>query len=369
MSSFTIPHKRYDGIEERGDGLYQEFFDVYTVAKESSDIFPETITQVSANEKYLKDATDFAKGLPTITKSTCIKTADGVPILYFIKRGMISPLGELATTVIESTLVRIKKFLSIYPPPNSLGNNVRHNADLAAQIEKSKALGRPYGVFHWNFSYPVGQKTPVVSAEAQPQSKAKREALERFFHVTRSEHGEISKWLKALEPEDWQRYNDCYQKTRADGKLGVLDDGENGIQSGHAFLINAKANPHKDKGDVKRGWTITYQWGDFSGGEVVFLDLGLKFGQQQGDILMAPASVLTHMVLEHQGDRYSHVWYTKANVMGERNSPTSATSRTARTNTAQQEGSRRIGRTRTNLTTKLLGRGGPLAQRSLPITQ
>lgn len=61
---------------------------------------------------------------------------------------------------------------------------------------------------------------------------------------------------------------------------------------------------------------MTYPWGNFTGGEVVFLELGLRFGQEAGDILMAPAAVLLHMVLPTtSGDRYSHVWFTKQNVL------------------------------------------------------
>ena len=121
--------------------------------------------------------------------------------------------------------------------------------------------------------------------------------------------------MMALDPEVWQLYNQHYQKARVNGNLGILDTGAWGVQSSHTFLVNAIANPHKDPGDVKKGWTITYPWGLFTGGEVVFVDLGLKFAQQSGDMLMAPASVLTHMVLPHEGDRYSHIWFTKANVL------------------------------------------------------
>jgi len=156
----------------------------------------------------------------------------------------------------------------------------------------------------------------MVSRPTTGVNPSRLAALKKFFAFTRSEHYRISMWLKALDPQGWQRYNQCYQKARAGGKLEILDDGAWGIQSCHTLLVNAIANPHKDPGDVKQGWTITYPLGNFTGGEVVFLDLGLKFGQQAGDILMAPASVLTHMVLPHQGgDRYSHVWFTKADVM------------------------------------------------------
>ena len=121
--------------------------------------------------------------------------------------------------------------------------------------------------------------------------------------------------MKALEPESWQRYNRHYQEVRANGKLGILDVGDFGIESCRAFLVNAIANPHKDKGDVLRGWTISYPWGNFTGGDLVFLDLGIRLEQRAGDMLMAPASVLTHFVLPHSdGDRFSHVWFTKANI-------------------------------------------------------
>lgn len=42
------------------------------------------------------------------------------------------------------------------------------------------------------------------------------------------------------------------------------------------FLVNAIANTHKDPSEVKQGWTITYPYGNFTGGEAVLLDLGLN---------------------------------------------------------------------------------------------
>jgi hypothetical protein len=58
-----------------------------------------------------------------------------------------------------------------------------------------------------------------------------------------------------------------------------------------------------------RGVVITFPSGLFKkGGEVGFLDLGLRFDQKAGDLLIAPSAACIHLVMPHSdGDRYSDV--------------------------------------------------------------
>lgn len=130
-------------------------------------------------------------------------------------------------------------------------------------------------------------------------------------------HIVVSKWLKTLDPETWEKYWTCYQRLRSEGKLGELDDGDMGCFCCHVCLVNAVANPHRDNGDVMRGVVITCPSGPFKkGGEVGFLELGLRFDQKAGDLLIAPSAACIHLVMPHSdGDRYSDVWFTKELVL------------------------------------------------------
>lgn len=70
-----------------------------------------------------------------------------------------------------------------------------------------------------------------MSKETTPEDPVQLEALKKFFSATRFEHHLLSMWLKALDPEEWKRYNDLYQRARSNGKLGILDDGDMGIRT------------------------------------------------------------------------------------------------------------------------------------------
>ena len=63
--------------------------------------------RVPSDEDYIKSAHQFAAALPAIDESTLVRTPDGVDLIWFTKRGMLSPAGpfwetfyDLSTAVI-----------------------------------------------------------------------------------------------------------------------------------------------------------------------------------------------------------------------------------------------------------------------------
>ena len=170
-----------------------------------------------------------------------------------------------------------------------------------------------YMKFHNN-----GNHSPVISADAHPEKPTAMRALMTYISETTWEHRLISGWFNALDREKWEEYHSCYQKLRAEGKLHHLDLGANdwGCFSGHALLINTYVDPHKDSGDVKKGWVFTYPWRYFEGGDAVYPDLGLRFRQRAGDIIMSRSCVLNHMTMWiTAGQRWGNTWFTKANIL------------------------------------------------------
>lgn len=149
-----------------------------------------------------------------------------------------------------------------------------------------------YMKFHNNSNW-----DPIISADALPAAPKAMRALFDYIPETTWEHRLISGWFKALDPETWEQYHTCYQRLRKEGKLRHLDLGANdwGFFLGHALLINTYVDPHKDPGDVKKGWVFTYPWMDFESGDAVYVDLALRFRQRAGDFIMSRSCVLTHM--------------------------------------------------------------------------
>lgn len=170
-----------------------------------------------------------------------------------------------------------------------------------------------YMKFHNNSNW-----DPIISADALPAAPKAMRALFDYISETTWEHRLISGWFKALDPETWEQYHTCYQKLRKEGKLRHLDLGANdwGCFLGHALLINIYVDPHKDSGDVKRGWVFNYPWMDFEGGDAVYVDLALRFKQRAGDFIMSRSCVLTHMtMLITAGQRWGNTWFTKADIL------------------------------------------------------
>ena len=143
-------------------------------------------------------------------------------------------------------------------------------------------------------------------------------ALVDYIFDTTWEHRLISGWFKALDEDKWEEYHSRYQTLRAAGELRHLDMGANdwGCFLGHALLINSYVDPHKDRGDVKHGWVITYPWMEFEGGDAVYLELALRFKQRAGDFIMSRSCVLSHMTMPiTAGQRWGNTWFTKADVL------------------------------------------------------
>ena len=170
-----------------------------------------------------------------------------------------------------------------------------------------------YPKYHNNANW-----SPVVSADAYPTAPTALCSLFDYNFDTTWEHRLISGWFKALDPVMWQQYHSRYQELRREGKLHHLDQGagDMGCFLGHALLINAYVDPHKDRNDVKNGWVITYPWMDFDGGDAVYLDLGLRFKQRAGDFIMSRSCVLNHMTMRiTAGQRWGNTWFTKADIL------------------------------------------------------
>ena len=129
-------------------------------------------------------------------------------------------------------------------------------------------------------------------------------------------------WIRKLDPKEYERYHQCYNKLAKAGKLGPLHQTHRGTYIGLALLINKVTSPHKDSGDIKDGWTVTLCWGDFEGAYAVYPGLGKMFKQQPMDLMMTRASVLEHWNTDlTSGQRFCTAFFSKSNVMEPKAAP------------------------------------------------
>ena len=154
-------------------------------------------------------------------------------------------------------------------------------------------------------------KPPTISGD----SKIHVEEVSTYMQDTAWEHAQISRWISALDPERHQELHSRYHEL-GENELQHLYQGEEGCHSGLALLVNLAVGPHKDSNDAKDSWTSTNSWGNFKGGDLIIPDYGFRIAQEEGDIVLSHAAILTHMVDEiEDGERYCHVRFTKKNIL------------------------------------------------------
>ena len=141
------------------------------------------------------------------------------------------------------------------------------------------------------------------------------DAIKNHTDATSWEHVQIAQWISVLDPNKYEELHKRYQDIGPDG-LKHLYQGQEACQSGLVVLANLAVGPHKDKNDARDNWTTTNCWGSFTGGFIVFPEVGIKIAQEPGDLILSHAAVLTHFLEEvEEGERFCHVRFTKKNIL------------------------------------------------------
>lgn len=86
-----------------------------------------------------------------------------------------------------------------------------------------------------------------------------------------------------------------------------------------ALNRNCTSLPHKDLNDLSQGFCFLLCWGDFTGAEMTFRELGLKIPFKRGQILIFRSSLLTHWNQIAHGIRHSMVLFTPARMFDWKN--------------------------------------------------
>lgn len=159
------------------------------------------------------------------------------------------------------------------------------------------------------------RKPPGLSAQSQPERADSMAKLVQYMQATEWEHSTIAKWISIADPAIHKELHSSYQGL-GPGELQHLYQGPEACHSGLALLINRTEDPHKDSNDARDNWTTTNCWGSFTGGCVVYPELGIKVAMEPGDLSLTRAAVLTHFVEPvEEGERFCHVRFTKKNIL------------------------------------------------------
>ncbi|KAL2047519.1 hypothetical protein ABVK25_011448 [Lepraria finkii] len=159
---------------------FQEEYEVYTVDVPSSENFDGPKSILPHTTAYTTTAHRFMSSLPGFTKSTCIRTSDGIAIIWFIKKGMTSPWGYLGQLLFKATVSALQALIKIYVLPRAIDGDLRHVWNFKEEVTRHDAQNRPYGVYRWAYWFPQVQPRPQVSAETHPPMARRHATLVHY---------------------------------------------------------------------------------------------------------------------------------------------------------------------------------------------
>lgn len=151
MEFFNPLTFRYNGTVQSGEGLCTEIFERLAMNITHEDFkkrFLEgPIPMVPTDPEFVKACRAATVNLPTVTKSSVIESSDGVPLTWFIKKGMSSPWGRIGRVLIRLSDDAVRLLTRRYPPPQKIETNARYIANLEEQKAKASADNKLFGVY------------------------------------------------------------------------------------------------------------------------------------------------------------------------------------------------------------------------------
>jgi len=241
-----------------------------------------------------------------------------VPLVAYMRQGLTKPWDSSANIivngiaqsaaemVISAANDAIDSLVKEYTPPLPK-NDTRH-----LNYKEEMAKHNAYGVYHLCVWKAVGHPyNPSQLSGDIVKSKAKFDALQAFFRKLAPVIQAIGVLFQCLDKDKYFEYLDNYEEYLKRTELGLIQVTPRACFLGLAVLRNARVAPHKDSGDVKDGWVAMCCFGNFTGGELVFPDLGIKIPYVPGDVIFFRSSVLEHFVAPFKGERSVLVFFTK----------------------------------------------------------
>ena len=123
--------------------------------------------------------------------------------------------------------------------------------------------------------------------------------------------------LKAVDADAHDHYKAVYEYVhrKVSGLANIYNKASAWLSM--VIITNMTVDPHRDLGDKLDGWVLTQTLGDWRQGQglVVCPDIGMKFDQRSGDLLLLRSALLEHWVTPWvNGHRQSVVFWTHAGM-------------------------------------------------------
>ena len=142
----AIPSLQDDGEELVGVGTYQALCQVKTVDVESSSLFTGSIKRVEKSLEATDEHRRRALAYPVIKESTVVRTKDGRPLLYFLKKGIFAGMStDEQEQQGQQSMNAIRTLINIFNPPVPPQNDPRLTEKGVEKMKEWASKGKRYG--------------------------------------------------------------------------------------------------------------------------------------------------------------------------------------------------------------------------------
>ena len=175
-----------------------------------------------------------------------------------------------------------------------MGDLSQEHAEIArpgVEVEGTSVAYECTGVTHlvhaWFEQGRKGNKYALIPSNDMCKGSYASLAVNYYFRATANIASFLGAYFEVAFPEEYIRYKNAFA-------AGVWLPEDPGPWLGRAIVYKLQVKPHQDRKDG--GPTAIFNVGQYTGGELYFPDLHLKFRYKPGDIFIFPAGELYHAV-------------------------------------------------------------------------
>lgn len=224
-----------------------------------------------------------------VTESCRFTAMDSKELVYFIKQGLALPFGpKVASQVCTKTVEAIDELALTYPPSEP------HKKD--RRWDYLKTTHNILGVYRFANWFETGTSGHELNA------------IVKFFRQNSILVQILCLLFSIIDPTTYRSYWSTFQNDSLASSTLFFHVSRRACFHRLVLLRNLQADAHKDCSEVPNGWVALVCWGDFSGGNLVFPDLGVKLDFQPRDIVFFRSRLLEHFITDFEGERSSMIF-------------------------------------------------------------
>ena len=140
------PTRQDEGEEVVGFGSYQTVCHVKTVEADASTLFNGPVKQVKKTMEAADEHRRRALDYPVIKDSTVVRTKDGRPLLYFLKKGIFAGMSaDEQQQLGQQSMGAVRRLIDNYTPPAPPTEDPRVKEKGVEKMKEWADKGKAYG--------------------------------------------------------------------------------------------------------------------------------------------------------------------------------------------------------------------------------